>query len=85
MKKMTKGQKLYNMLVESLTMYYPHLYDMTVSDGRQNAYNNDNFVLHSILDAMISIYPEHKDKTFRYLESRADEMEYKEHKKKNNL
>ena len=82
---MTKGQKLYNALVASLTMYYPHLYDMTVSDGRQNAYNNDNYVLKVILDSMILAYPEYKDKTFRYLESRAGEMEYKEYKKKNNL
>jgi hypothetical protein len=81
---MTKGQKLYNALVVSLTMHYPHLYDMTVSDARHTAYLYDNFVLHSILNAMISIYPEHKDKTFRFLESHANEMEYKEHKKKNN-
>lgn len=78
---MTKGQKLYNTLVVSLTTYYPHLYDMTLSDARHTAYLCDNFVLHSILNAMISIYPEHKDKTFRYLESRAGEMQYKEYLK----
>lgn len=81
---MTKGQKLYNYLVASLSMYYPHLYDMTVTDARQNAYNNDNYVLKVILDSMILVYPEYKDKTFRYLENRAREMEYKEHEKKNN-
>jgi len=80
---MTKGQKLYNALVVSLSMYYPHLYDMTVSDARQNAYDNDNYVLKAILDSMISIYPEHKDKTFRQIQSKACEMEYKEYKKKN--
>jgi len=71
---MTKGQKLYNALIASLTMYYPHLYDMTVTDARQNAYNNDNYVLKNILDSMILAYPEYKDKTFRYLESRAVEI-----------
>ena len=81
---MTKGQKLYNDLIVSLTMHYPHLYDMTLSDARHTAYLYDNFVLHSILNAMISIYPENKDKTFRYLENRAGEIEYKEYKKKNN-
>lgn len=80
---MTKGQKLYNTLVASLTMYYPHLYDMTVIDARQNAYNNDNYVLKAILDSMLLVYPEYKDKTFRYLEGRAGEMEYREYKKKN--
>ena len=81
---MTKGQKLYNALVASLTMYYPHLYDMTVIDARKNAYNNDNHVLKNILHSMILAYPEYKDKTFRYLENRAAEMEYKKYKKKNN-
>lgn len=81
---MTKGQKLYNALIVSLTMHYPHLYDMTLSDARHTAYLYDNFVLHSILNAMISIYPKNKDKTFRYLENRAGEIEYKEYKKKNN-
>lgn len=78
---MTKGQKLYNALVFSLTMHYPHLYDMTVSDASHTAYLYDNFVLHSILNAMIFIYPEHKDKTFRRIQSKACEMEYREHKK----
>ena len=81
---MTKGQKLYNALVFSLTMNYPHLNDMTVNDARHTAYLCDNYILHSVLNAMISIYPEYKDKTFRYLQNRASKMEYKEHKRKIN-
>lgn len=79
---MTKGQKLYNGLVAVLTMRYPHINEMTVRDARNNAYQNDHWVLHSILNRMIDVYPEYADKTFARLESRAIEMEYKELKKK---
>ena len=78
---MTKGQKLFNSMIVMLSLHYPHLHHMTVREGRDNAYNNDNWVLHSILNVMIHHYPKYADKTFSYLQSRAGEMEYKELKK----
>lgn len=82
---MTKGQHLYNLLVVELLMNYPHLNDMTVSDARQNAYNNDNYVLNGILNVMLMSYPKYANKTFRQLQSMAQNMYYKESKKKDKI
>lgn len=78
---MTKGQKLFNLLVVVLDNNYPHIRNMTVRDACHGAYLVDHFLLHSLLNVMIMVYPEYADKTFSYLQSRAGEMEYKEIKK----
>lgn len=78
---MTKGQKLCNGLIATLVTNNPHVIDMTVRDACHNAYLADNYLLHNLLNVMNNVYPEYADKTFRYLYSRANDMEYKEYLK----